>query len=283
MLLILASLISLPIVVHTESAHAWLIGGKAPQKKEFRSTVFINQACTGSKIGPKLFLTAAHCVIDNQTGNLLRKYEPNEYVQLKTHYNFLSHGNVIARTYMHPGYQKRVKHQIANNLATSSQGLVSFDIALIVVKEETPGIPSANVDFEEVRSGEEVVIGGYGCTDSSIKSREYNGFKVQETKVVGAEVISKDALNRDITKAHDFNFYTEGKKSNSQSASICPGDSGGPVYNQRSMAVIGVNSQYIFIDRSGVSFVNTHTRVSEVKEWMTSVAAAAASGKDLGN
>jgi S1-C subfamily serine protease len=57
----------------------------------------------------------------------------------------------------------------------------------------------------------------------------------------------------------------------STSASICPGDSGGPVYKESNQSVIGINSQYIFSDKSGVSYLNTHTRLSEVSDWIHSI------------
>jgi hypothetical protein len=62
-------------------------------------------------------------------------------------------------------------------------------------------------------------------------------------------------------------FFTPGKNLVATAASLCPGDSGGPVYrtNRTAETIVGVNAYYSFKppseDGPGVSVTNWHTRL----------------------
>src|SRR5262245_26231823 len=58
-----------------------LIGGRAALESEFPSAVALfysapsnNAKCSMTKVGPRQFLTAAHCVFDNATRQVLPDY-----------------------------------------------------------------------------------------------------------------------------------------------------------------------------------------------------------------
>lgn len=241
------------------SAHPFLIGGEQAETTQFRSTVHLALGCTASKVASKTFMLAAHCVL-NQYGE--NSYNPGSIIVIKTHYGITA-TTTVKKVFAHESYATALKNKESN-----SQGFQSYDIALIAVNEKTPEIPVVAIDYEKIKAGEKVVIGGYGCEKNALDPDGRRLFKIALTKVASSSVISKDYYGRDISRANEFNFYTKGKAMDSESGSICPGDSGGPVYRNSNNSVIGVNSLYIFKDNSAISYVNTHTRVSEVADWI---------------
>jgi hypothetical protein len=68
---------------------------------------------------------------------------------------------------------------------------------------------------------------------------------------------------------------TAGHAQDEAFASLCLGDSGGPLYrpDRADPRVVGVNSDYSFRDQSGVSWTDWHTRTSrgslhDIAEWL---------------
>lgn len=247
-------------------AHSFLIGGESANKDSLRATVWLNKSCTASKVGPKTFLTAGHCVFGDSQGRLLADYLPGRKITIATHYD-VKKRVTVDEVHSHETYVNFIQDRIRNGKSTSAGALVAFDIALISVTDETNDIEIAEPDYEPVLNDETIILSGYGCTTNTIKKSGSGTYKMAMAKVVPSNVIERDIYKRDITRAHEFNFYSEGKSLNKNAASICPGDSGGPVYREKDRTIIGVNSQYIFKDRTGLSYVNTHTRLSAVADW----------------
>ena len=58
---------------------------------------------------------------------------------------------------------------------------------------------------------------------------------------------------------------TPGMTQDSNEASLCPGDSGGPLWRGMTGSVnrvVGVNAYYNFSDNSNISYQNSHTRIT---------------------
>lgn len=95
-------------------------------------------------------------------------------------------------------------------------------------------------------------------------------YKTGQTSVISQEFqLKKSDL---MSKAREFNFFTKGQKFDPSAPSLCPGDSGGPVYNLDG-EIVGVNAQYTFKpkDPSGVSYTNLHTKISAVADWLQNI------------
>jgi hypothetical protein len=261
----LASFILISLLSLSASASPLLIGGGPAKEEEFRSSVFINQSCTGSKIGARTFLFAAHCMINGNSGDLSKSFHSGASVNLRSHYGAKKNLK-IEKAFPHPTYVSEIKRRLQMGVATTAAAFVSYDIALFTVTEDSPEFPVAMVEYDEVVTGEEVVIGGWGCEISTHDASPVNRYKIATSLVINSDQLT-DYYKRDFSQANVFNFYSEGIKANASAASICPGDSGGAAYRKNSEAVVGVNSQYLFSDNSGISTVNTHTRLSAVAEW----------------
>lgn len=247
-----------------------LIGGRVATISDYPSTVSI-AGCTASKIGPRLILTAAHCVLDHETNRLDRTVNPGTKTLLK--FNLTQFTEVtIENIYIHPSYTNLVKNRLAQKRTTIDVGFSAYDIAVIKIKETTRAIPEAQMDFSETLVGEEVEIGGFGCEDRAfLGTVNFHRYKISTTKVIPNPDLKKDPYGRNLSRVSEFNFLTPGKKKDSREASICPGDSGGPVYRKSDGAVLGVNSQYLFTDKSSVSYANVHARLGPVRSWILSI------------
>ncbi|HXH30782.1 MAG TPA: trypsin-like serine protease [Bacteriovoracaceae bacterium] len=82
-----------------------------------------------------------------------------------------------------------------------------------------------------------------------------------------------EAYSKEIYKN---NILTPGKSKDKNAASLCIGDSGGPVLFKGNL--VGINTNYTFNDfnkegysLSGISFYNMHSRVSRVRTWLSKI------------
>ncbi len=249
-------------------AEARLIGGNLADKNSYRSTVY-NGSCTGTKIGPKTLLFAAHCFLDSDTRRLKTQYSNNARFILETHYGVF-YPVTVENVYTHPTYAAELIRLARVRQSDFSVGSGSYDVAIMKIKEETPSIPVGTIDYSPSEIGDDVIIGGYGCEDTATILSKTKGhrFKVAAVKVEPDPQISR-VQGQNSANMYRFNFFTTGIKKDARAASICPGDSGGPVYRNRK--VIGVNATYLFLDRSGVAQYNAHARLADIKDWIESI------------
>ena len=255
-----------------------LIGGQeVPRdKKEFSSVVTFKDAisCTGVKIGPGLYLLAAHCVSDYLTGEINSKLSPGNTLSIMPHGKGWKETK-ITKVHVHPSYRKEILRRVARaGDEPYYAGYISSDLAIIKIKDNFNDVKKINISFDRVDEGQTVSIMGTGC-EISIKSRMPYAKKL---KVKNVKVINKNYSKNNFAKAHPsqidaVNYITEGRNFNKMSASLCSGDSGGPVFTTDAKAVIGVNSYYTFNDGSGVSYTNLHARldIEDVRQWIESV------------
>ena len=153
----------------------------------------------------------------------------------------------------------------------------AYDVAFIVVAENITDIAEAEIDLNKVQVADPLIVGGYGCEDrlggATPNPRRY---KVGETYAVDIDKLKGARGNySDINvqrNIYTHNILTAAQKINSSVPSICPGDSGGPVYRANDhLAIVGVNSYYSFNDESGISATNWHTRLANLKIWVLQI------------
>jgi hypothetical protein len=253
-----------------------LIGGTQAADSDFPSTLLILDGCTAAKVGDHQILTAAHCVHDTQKDTVDAGYVAGATIQVTTAKKVTPENRAevsirltVVKTEIHPQWLTDCTPGCSVNVLGAN---VPSDVAVITVEEDTPAIPVATVDLDRVDQGESLAIMGYGCDERLGKPYDYanRSLKYQTTKALGGEALAHPGSyippgDERFDKLMASYFLTPGQKSDRNEASLCPGDSGGPVYRDdgTQSVVVGVNAYYTFTGNSGVSVTNWHTRLDQ--------------------
>ena len=229
-----------------------------------------NSYCTATKIGKDLLLTAAHCF--NQDSKLIGfsskvQNAKFEFFELK------AQDIIIHPSYLDLGDDTRYE-----------DSLTVFDMSLVKVvpTSEFEKLSVMEMDFNVVSPGEELSFVGYGCEGSV---NNLDGY-IPRRKIARSTSLALSALllphgimsefyGEISDEIYKFNILTPGNKMEPRYASLCYGDSGGPILKNDKL--VGINSSYTFSDitssggtQTGVSKINLHSRLSQVEEWIKS-------------
>lgn len=266
------------------SSEQSLIGGNLATADQFRSTVGFGDVCTAAKVGPRHFLTAAHCVAVPRPGRLdpipdpfppndgvAEKYLPGSPLLIHWGLNVNDPEQAeftITKTSIHPSWWEcPLCQQPSRNAAA--------DIAVVEIAEDTPAIPEARVELDRIAVGVEVVEVGWGCEVTTALPPgtrvELNRFKLDDALTIVATEIQRHEprISDEQRERIDASYViTAGRDQNANDASLCLGDSGGPLYlaDNADPRVVGVNSDYTFRgdqpEPGGISWTDWHTRTS---------------------
>lgn len=249
------------LIVALMSTPAWgLHQGHADLNADYPAVVRIQTAdqgfCTATKIAARWLLTAAHCVVDNQSARLAERFQSGESLRFST----APQGQVgqekqrltIEQTHLAPAYRQGLERWRAyrqQQLQQDRDLLIAAipgaskaealrqrlglrhhfasrypDLALIQLREERPAIPMQPIDFTPLPAGAEVTLVGFGCARPGAQKRASVWRGWGTTQVI---------------RVDEINFYTKGGQQAPEFPSLCPGNSGGPVLYQG--RVVGVN------------------------------------------
>jgi MYXO-CTERM domain-containing protein len=196
-----------------------IFGGTAATKDEIFSTVALRRLgyddyiCTGTLIAPSVVVTAAHCVVDQdtKTAQITNEYAPMEMTVVA--------GALDARTATENqrfSVTKIVRHpKFKGSLTVGLDGLgEDNDIAILLLQQPVTSLPYVPVlSLDQFKSnlsqGMLVTITGYGFHDAA-------------TTVDGQLYLTKTPYQR--SNAAELVVGAQ------DSPKICTGDSGGPIY-----------------------------------------------------
>lgn len=181
-----------------------LINGNLIDNFTFPELVYVKNhegaRCSGTVVGPHAILTAAHCI--------------DEQGQIENVYSGPSFLSFTAQCTVHPQY-----------LETGSE----MDMAICKTEQELDVIP-ASISKNSVKLGQQVLLSGFGCTQSNATGGN------DGTLRVGHAIVTE--LHQSLFPW----FVTTG------GSAICFGDSGGPAFKdmepgETRHVVLGVNSR----------------------------------------
>lgn len=262
-----------------------LIEGRLALAGQFPATVYIQGLCTATKIAPKRFLTAAHCVLDPATVSL--RYPPGAPIALAHDPSKGYASVVVSAVHVHPSWLKACDESYCAAAAVTAR-LDAADVAVIDLATDLEDVPVAPIDSTPLAGGDHVTVTGFGCT-VGVYAPEPLGrgaLRYGETSLIDADRAVHDGSPvraSDVSQVAAIYALTQGPGRAPTLAGLCPGDSGGALFRRRaggSYAVVGVNSNYTLGpetgDAVGLPVTNWHTRLDEksrhgVGRWLRSL------------
>jgi hypothetical protein len=276
-----------------------LVGGTPAGKSDFPSTVHIKNGCTAAKVGPRHLLTAAHCVHDAETNALREHYHDGASIQItgkKTvsklgwawldgYVTLTIENTAVPDAWFYGGFEAQADPQLEAQGASPVVVLepeAPPDVAVIVLTPDAEAalasIPTATVGLDTIAVGSAVTIMGYGCETGvdgapNLPDIFRSRLKFHTTTTLGIESLVHegsyvdDAESSYATNLEASYLFTPGRAMDPGEASLCPGDSGGPVYldDGTQSVIVGINAYYSFLPRDEdpdrISMTNWHTRL----------------------
>ena len=237
-----------------------LIDAALDEARRYQAVVMVvagvSRRCTATKIAPRRFLTAAHCVENTSHGTVDQAFAPGSMIRVS---NVLTPTGAadfvrlrVVQTHLPPEFtqalkrlfayqqklirqyqqsdtgaelERRTRHVESQNHVTSHVS----DLAIVEVQEHTAKIPLARIDFAPLTADEPVRLVGYGCERFDKRNGHSAPIPLSRRKWGETRVIRVDSVN----------LYTFAHRMRAGAPSLCPGDSGGPV--MRAGQIVGVH------------------------------------------
>jgi V8-like Glu-specific endopeptidase len=196
-----------------------VINGTPAQTTDFPASFYQSSGagrCTATLIGPRVLLTAAHCVRNG--GSVKIRISATTFKGKCTHHEEWQDGD----------------------------GDRSADYSLCLLDKEIAGVAPERLDLNGggMKVGGNVLLAGYGCTQENMSGGNDGIFRIGLAKI--SALPGYDA-------ARPNDMLAKSSLEEQAPAIVCPGDSGGSVYHLKSkMSVAGSRSIVAINSRVGL-------------------------------
>lgn len=248
-----------------------LING-ALAKGKFPATFFVLNGCTATRIAPRRFVTAAHCIEGNPsmmsvgTGLWM-----NGEAVVNRRLTLLEFGGEIVNIAID---RSRIE-ACANGECLDSaaaEGRDTYDVAVVTLDRDIDSrVATADVDLLPVDAGTGVSAVGAGCENGVARADLYDYSRRKLKYGQTSTVPTQSAFHRGsfmletwpegAAAAEPFLLFTLGPSLRNRAFGLCPGDSGGPLYRGQTNRVVGINATYTFTDGGNMPATNGFTRL----------------------
>lgn len=243
--------------------------------------------CSATKIDAHWLLTAAHCLVDAESGDLRAAFKPGGEIRISNApvqaAGATAQPVVVEEARLAPAYAQGLKAfraykaarlEDAREHGTQTSAIPKLtpeaalaqrlrlrhhfaarhaDVALVRLRNATPDIPTLPLEPRAAEAESDVILVGYGCAAPGATSIRPVRRAWGKTQVIRANAI---------------NFYTMGGQMRAGAPSLCPGNSGGPVLSQGQ--VIGVNTVVYGLNATHGSRSNMAVNLAPLVGWLTS-------------
>lgn len=246
-----------------------LVNGKLAPPGMFPS-VGAMSGCTATKVGPRHYLLAAHCYMAKigSPRNLIKFDFGNTSRILESH-----------QVTLHPSWIETCSkiECTGNEVGTPQDNPRKVDAALVRLAWDEPSVPHSPIHRLKLNPGDAVTMAGRGCTQGI--GEPGSGLRYNASVIVShTALIHSGSLYAPVAElAKDSNAVTPGYATDKSYPSLCPGDSGGPLFVRQNdeWRLAGIHADYTFYgdyEAGGLSVTNLHTRLDDesyyrVGEW----------------
>ena len=158
-----------------EQRDGHLIGGVAATDAQYPATVKL-AGCTATKVGPKRYLIAAHCV----TIGSVPKHQPGARLILSSKHRGVEWRDLtLDRLDIHPAWLAAPEGYDQPIITPGAPP----DLAIVRVHETRTDIATATVVTSPVAPGTPVVLSGFGCIDRYINGQSSDGLRIGSSVV----------------------------------------------------------------------------------------------------
>ncbi|XP_015926127.2 coagulation factor IX-like [Parasteatoda tepidariorum] len=239
-----------------------MINGIVAKPKQFPFVVDLHigtNSCSGLLITPKTVITAGHCLRINDTV-MYKVYMGNIKKQIKN--------KLMEKTVQLQNVSKIILHPKFENLEVISDGINSYDIGIIILKNPfkmTPSVKTICLKNKKRPYPKKAISIGFGQTEHYNKTLDGGYLRYFEVDILNPIVCAVifRAIGLAITRKEICASFT-------RAGAMCSGDSGGPLVSEigGKYVALAIVSQGTLTQCNQPLLAQAYTKINPFENWI---------------